>query len=103
MGSSMALEGRSLAIFVLATVFMIISFMTVSLRCFVRSYIVRAFGWDDILLLIALTLYAILAVCCMIGTSNGVGHKFTDFTSMVVYERALLVFSPLSKIKWELL
>ncbi|KAJ5314717.1 Vacuolar protein sorting-associated VPS28 N-terminal [Penicillium atrosanguineum] len=90
MGTPMSLEGRGLAIFVLAAVFMILSLTTVSLRCFVRSYIVRAFGWDDFLMLIALALFVILAICCMIGTSNGVGHQFDDFTSLVIYERALL-------------
>lgn len=54
MGTPMPLEGRSLALFVFAATFMILSITTVSLRCFVRSYIVRAFGWDDILMLVAL-------------------------------------------------
>lgn len=54
METPMPLKGQSLAIFVVAVVFMGVSVITVSLRCFVRSYIVRAFGWDDILMLVAL-------------------------------------------------
>ncbi|KAJ5934041.1 hypothetical protein N7466_003588 [Penicillium verhagenii] len=89
MTTPMPLEGRGLAIFTLSVVFMFICILTVSLRCFVRSYIVRAFGWDDVLMLIALALFIVLAICCMIGTSNGVGHQITDFTSISVYKTAL--------------
>lgn len=48
------LEGRSLAIFVTAAVMVGLSVITVAMRCFVRLYIVRSFGWDDGLMVIAL-------------------------------------------------
>lgn len=48
------LEGRSLAIFVTSAVMVGLSVIAVLLRCFVRLYIVRAFGWDDGLMAIAL-------------------------------------------------
>lgn len=54
MSTPMPLEGRGLAIFVMSAIFMFITIVTVSLRCFVRSFIVRAFGWDDVLMLVAL-------------------------------------------------
>lgn len=54
MSSSMPLAGPSLAIFIISIIMMIISIVAVSMRTFVRLYIVRAFGWDDILMLAAL-------------------------------------------------
>jgi phosphoglycerol transferase MdoB-like AlkP superfamily enzyme len=50
----MPLVGPSLAIFIVSIVMMILSIVAVSLRTFVRLYIVRAFGWDDALMLAAL-------------------------------------------------
>lgn len=54
MGASMYLVGPSLAIFIVSIVMMILSILTVSMRTFVRLHIVRAFGWDDSLMLAAL-------------------------------------------------
>jgi hypothetical protein len=108
----MPLVDRSLAIFVVSVVMMIISIVTVSLRAFVRVYLVRGFGWDDALMIASLVciylrpetseryglndsqgLFVTLAACCMIGSTNGVGHAYTDFTSLDVYKRALLASS----------
>ena len=50
----MPLEGRSLAIFTASIVMMSLSLVTVSLRAFVRLNVVRAFGWDDALMVAAL-------------------------------------------------
>ncbi|CAI7656851.1 unnamed protein product [Penicillium glandicola] len=55
MGDPMPMVGRSLAIFVVSIVMMSISIVTVSLRSFVRLNILRAFGWDDALMVAALT------------------------------------------------
>lgn len=57
MGSSMPLVGRSLAIFIVSVVMMALSIVSVFLRTFVRLYIVRAFGWDDVLMVAALVGY----------------------------------------------
>jgi hypothetical protein len=54
MSSKMPLAGPSLAIFIISMVMMILSIVAVSMRTFVRLYVVRAFGWDDILMLSAL-------------------------------------------------
>ncbi|PYI10933.1 hypothetical protein BO78DRAFT_426025 [Aspergillus sclerotiicarbonarius CBS 121057] len=90
MGSSMPLEGHSLAIFVVSVVMMCVATIAVALRVFVRVYLVRAFGWDDGLMLVALALFIFLDVCCMIGSKNGIGHKNDDFTELMTYEKALL-------------
>lgn len=54
MGSPMPLVGPSLAILVVSIVMMALCIVTVLLRIFVRIYIVRAFGWDDGLMVAAL-------------------------------------------------
>lgn len=48
------LDGRSETIFIVTTIFLGISFLAVCLRCFVRIKIVRAFGWDDALMVLAM-------------------------------------------------
>jgi hypothetical protein len=48
------LEGRSQTIFIVTTIFLGISFIAVCLRCFVRLKLVKAFGWDDTLMVCAM-------------------------------------------------
>ncbi|RAK95321.1 pectinesterase precursor [Aspergillus ibericus CBS 121593] len=90
MSSSMPLVGHSLAIFVVSVVMMCVATIAVALRIFVRVYLVRAFGWDDALMMVALALFIFLDVCCIIGSQNGIGHKNEDFTDLNTYEKALL-------------
>lgn len=47
-------DSRSKAIIVVTAVFLGISLGSVLLRCFVRTRVVRAFGWDDIVMLLAM-------------------------------------------------
>ncbi|OGM45343.1 P-type ATPase [Aspergillus bombycis] len=90
MDTSMPLVGRSRAIFTVCVVMMCLSIVAVILRVFVRSYIVRAFGWDDTLMVAAVALFTFLNICCIIGTKNGVGHQLKDFTSLDTLQKAML-------------
>ncbi|KAI9371036.1 hypothetical protein BJX61DRAFT_49160 [Aspergillus egyptiacus] len=74
-----ALEGRSLSIFVVTLVFLVISFIAVALRCFVRIKLVRAFGWDDALMVFAMALNILFALCGTIGARYGLGRRMEDF------------------------
>ena len=47
-------DSRSQAILIVTAVFLAISLISVGLRCFVRTQVVRAFGWDDSLMLVAM-------------------------------------------------
>jgi len=47
-------DSRSRAILVVTVVFLAISIISVGLRCFARTRIVQAFGWDDRLMLLAM-------------------------------------------------
>ncbi|KAL4931049.1 putative integral membrane protein [Aspergillus undulatus] len=76
------LEGRSLSIFVVTLVFLILSFFAVTLRCFVRLKLVRAFGWDDGLMVLAMALNILFALCGMIGARYGLGRRMVDFATL---------------------
>jgi hypothetical protein len=47
-------DDRSLEVKVVAAVFLAIASVTVVLRCYVRFFLVKAFGWDDGAMVIAL-------------------------------------------------
>ncbi|EAA63717.1 hypothetical protein AN3146.2 [Aspergillus nidulans FGSC A4] len=83
------LEGRSLSIFVVTLVFLLLSFISVALRCFVRLRLVRAFGWDDSLMVLAMALNILFALCGMIGARWGLGHRMVDFARSPDPEREL--------------
>ncbi|KAL3496302.1 hypothetical protein BJX62DRAFT_193864 [Aspergillus germanicus] len=89
---TLPLEDRALAIFVVSAVMVGLSIITVAMRCFVRLYIVRAFGWDDGLMVIALALFIVLAILCMIGPLAGIGHKMSEFDTLTSLRDALLVW-----------
>ncbi|RDK46528.1 P-type ATPase [Aspergillus phoenicis ATCC 13157] len=78
---TLPLVGHSLAIFIVSAVTVGLAIICVSLRCFVRLYILRAFGWDDALVVTALALFIALSVLCMMGTEAGIGHTLADFES----------------------
>ncbi|KAJ5396776.1 hypothetical protein N7509_004889 [Penicillium cosmopolitanum] len=54
------------AIIAVAATFMTIAFITVALRCYVRLRLVKAFGWDDTSMVVAMACY-ILFSASMIG------------------------------------
>lgn len=47
-------DSRSNAILIVTSVFFAISLVSVCLRIFVRTRVVRAFGWDDITMVVAM-------------------------------------------------
>lgn len=90
------LEGRSLSIFVVPLVFLVISLVAVSLRCFVRLKVVRSFGWDDVCMVLAMLIDTMFAICGMLGAVYGMGREFEDIKSLHDIEKALFVCIPLS-------
>lgn len=69
------LDGRSKSIFIVTTIFLGISFIAVCLRCFVRLKLVKAFGWDDALMVFAMCLNVLFALCGITGALYGMGQK----------------------------
>jgi hypothetical protein len=47
-------EDRSLEVRAVAAAFMTVAVVTVMLRCYVRARLVKAFGWDDTSMVVAL-------------------------------------------------
>ncbi|RAL12361.1 uncharacterized protein BO97DRAFT_56241 [Aspergillus homomorphus CBS 101889] len=86
----MLLEGRSKEILIVSVVCMAISFITVCLRCYVRLRLIKAFGWDDGLMVVATILNIFLTVCAIIGAMEGIGRRLIDFRSMDELHRAML-------------
>jgi hypothetical protein len=55
--STTSKDDRSLEVKVVAAVFVAIASVTVILRCYVRLFVVKAFGWDDGAMVIAMVFY----------------------------------------------
>ncbi|ODM21332.1 hypothetical protein SI65_02175 [Aspergillus cristatus] len=72
-------SGRSEIITIVTAVFFAISLTTVLLRCFVRLRVVRAFGWDDTLMVIAMILNTGFATCGLLGAKYGMGKRLEYF------------------------
>jgi hypothetical protein len=108
----MAFNSRSRALFAVILVFLCLSFTAVALRCFVRLRLVKAFGWDDVLMVLAMVRELIrpstidrttdthsqlfniwFATCGLAGTVAGFGKRFSQFDSVEDIHTALLVSS----------
>ncbi|KAI2793781.1 hypothetical protein POX_a00366 [Penicillium oxalicum] len=67
---------RAVAVKTVAAVFMPIATIAVLLRCYVRGWIVKGFGWDDTAMVFALVTYIMFCACMIGGTLYGTGYKF---------------------------
>ncbi|PLB46462.1 putative integral membrane protein [Aspergillus steynii IBT 23096] len=76
-------DDRSLEVKAVAAVFMSVACVTVMLRCYVRGWVVKGFGWDDGTMVFAmLQLFHVMFSACMIGGSiYGTGRRFADLTA----------------------
>ncbi|KAE8323911.1 hypothetical protein BDV39DRAFT_195550 [Aspergillus sergii] len=83
------LVGRSKSIFVVTLIFLCISLTTVALRCYVRLRLVKSFGWDDALMVLAMALNIWFATCGLTGSVAGIGRKLDDFDRPQEIEKAL--------------
>ncbi|XP_014555731.1 hypothetical protein COCVIDRAFT_38603 [Bipolaris victoriae FI3] len=68
----------------LATVF-------IALRLYTRQWIVRNFGWDDVLMLVNLATFIGYVACISIGVNYGVGKKTADIIRLDLdYSKAIM-------------
>ncbi|KAJ5182824.1 hypothetical protein N7492_000440 [Penicillium capsulatum] len=74
-------ESRSLAVKAAGAVFMVLASVTVILRCYVRAWLVKGFGWDDGAMVIAALLYIMFCGCMIGGSLYGTGYKFENLTA----------------------
>ncbi|KAF7622632.1 hypothetical protein AFLA_009957 [Aspergillus flavus NRRL3357] len=63
--------------YLVTAVFLGTSLVAVGLRCFVRLSIVRAFGHDDALMVMAMLFNVAFAVCTFLNASSGAGKTVT--------------------------
>ncbi|KAJ5322119.1 hypothetical protein MYU51_002933 [Penicillium brevicompactum] len=69
-------HSRKITVQTVAAVFLPIATITVMLRIYVRGWIVKAFGWDDGAMVVALLFYAMFCASMIGGTLYGTGYKF---------------------------
>ncbi|KAG0153800.1 hypothetical protein PDIDSM_1179 [Penicillium digitatum] len=72
-------DSRNKAMLIVTSVFFAISLLSVILRCFVRTHVVRAWGWDDGTMVIAMALNTAFAICGIVGCKYGLGRKTVYF------------------------
>lgn len=86
-------DSRSQAILIVTVIFLAISLVAVSLRIFVRTHVVKAFGKDDVFMLLAMILNLAFAICGIIGVKYGMGRKLVHFEGREDdFHKALLVW-----------
>ncbi|KAL2838998.1 hypothetical protein BJY01DRAFT_257886 [Aspergillus pseudoustus] len=71
--------GKTETIITVTTFCVALSLITVCLRCYVRLWVVRAFGWDDGLMVAAMGFNVGFVLCGFIGASYGMGQKLSYF------------------------
>ncbi|KAL2826619.1 hypothetical protein BDW59DRAFT_179338 [Aspergillus cavernicola] len=74
-------NGRPLAVTTVAAVFMTVACLSVLLRCYVRGFVIKAFGWDDGAMVVAMAFYLMFSGCMIGGSLYGTGRKFEDLTA----------------------
>ncbi|OQD91101.1 hypothetical protein PENANT_c001G02295 [Penicillium antarcticum] len=67
---------RKTAVQTVAAVFLPIAAISVILRCYVRGWIVKAFGWDDAAMILAMIFYAMFCGTMIGGTLYGTGYRY---------------------------
>ncbi|CAI7612795.1 unnamed protein product [Penicillium glandicola] len=73
-------EKRSTAVRTVAAVFLPIATITVMLRIYVRGWVVKAFGWDDGVMVVAMAFYAMFCGTMIGGSIYGTGYKLESLT-----------------------
>ncbi|KAL6232462.1 hypothetical protein BDW75DRAFT_232766 [Aspergillus navahoensis] len=80
-------DDRSVRLRVVAIAFIPVVCMSLIMRCYMRSKVIKALGWDDGLMVIALLFYIVHVTCVIGGSFYGLGRKFgldTDFQRIAV-------------------
>ncbi|KAL2852102.1 hypothetical protein BJY01DRAFT_260170 [Aspergillus pseudoustus] len=72
---------RSLAVTAVAAVFMSVATVAVLLRCYVRGFLIKAFGWDDGMMVLAMVFYLMFSGCMIGGAIYGTGRRFAILTA----------------------
>ncbi|CAG7917657.1 unnamed protein product [Penicillium olsonii] len=74
-------DSRNMAIKVVAGLFMSIAAVTVILRCYVRGFLVKAFGWDDGAMVMAMAWYAMFCGSMIGAGIHGNGRHWYNVST----------------------
>ncbi|KAE8330328.1 hypothetical protein BDV39DRAFT_190627 [Aspergillus sergii] len=74
-------QGRSIATISVPATFTSLSLITVSLRCYMRLRVVKRFGWDDGLMVVAMILDLVFTITGVVGSIHGIGQKSEYFNN----------------------
>ncbi|KAJ5081082.1 hypothetical protein N7456_013320 [Penicillium angulare] len=72
-------DSHSQAIRIVTAIFLAISLISVGLRVFVRTRVVKAFGKDDVFMVLAMALNLAFAICGFLGVEYGMGRRLVHF------------------------
>ncbi|KAE8351119.1 hypothetical protein BDV28DRAFT_25488 [Aspergillus coremiiformis] len=73
-------EDRSVEIRVVAAILFTLAAVATALRCYVRLVLVKAFGWDDAIMVLALGFFAMFSGSMVGGSLYGSGKHLDDLT-----------------------
>ncbi|KAA8622941.1 hypothetical protein PtrV1_04247 [Pyrenophora tritici-repentis] len=69
----------------------VIGTVFVALRLYTRQYIVRNFGWDDVLMIVNLITFVGYVGCISVGVTHGVGKKTADIIRLELdYSKSIM-------------
>ncbi|GIC84379.1 putative PTH11-like integral membrane protein [Aspergillus udagawae] len=71
---------ESAAVRAVAAVFLTVASIAVILRCYVRLCLVKAFGWDDTVMILSMLFYVMFSGCMIGGSLWGTGKHLADLT-----------------------
>ncbi|KAG0643980.1 hypothetical protein HOY80DRAFT_1031495 [Tuber brumale] len=91
-------ESKTPQVFSAALVLGTISFTVTALRVFTRVRIVKAWGADDVLIVVAELLAIAFLICLLIGTSNGMGSHIKTLSrqEILAFLKALWILNIVS-------
>ncbi|KAL2831735.1 hypothetical protein BDW59DRAFT_157697 [Aspergillus cavernicola] len=78
---SAVMVDESAAVRGVAAAFLTMSSIAVTLRCYVRLRLVKAFGWDDSIMILAMLFYIVFCSCMIGGSLWGTGKHLLDLTA----------------------
>ncbi|TVY27410.1 hypothetical protein LHYA1_G004176 [Lachnellula hyalina] len=75
------MQNRGPTLLALTIAFLVVTWVTVGLRCIVRVRIVKALGLDDYLIALAQVVFTALCICLILAVHYGTGRHNADVTA----------------------
>ncbi|TGZ77567.1 hypothetical protein EX30DRAFT_293448, partial [Ascodesmis nigricans] len=72
------MEDRSQQIVAIAIFFLVLSWLSIILRTYVRAWMLKSFGWDDWLMVFAVLTFTVYLSCQLGGAAHGTGKHYWD-------------------------